>query len=189
MSVYKIIFAGPVGAGKTTSIASISDTEPFSTEEFATDEVRDIKDKTTVAMDYGVMALDNGEKIHLYGVPGQERFGFMWEILTEGGIGLILLLNNENEHPLQEMEFYLDSFNDFIERTALAVGVTRMQHGQGPGLDEYAVALAARGLKVPVLEVDGRKYEDVVTLVQSLLYTLDPGLSQSAADGLAQQME
>lgn len=176
MSVYKIIFAGPVGAGKTTSIATISDIEPFSTEEFATDEVRDIKDKTTVAMDYGLMELENGANIHLYGVPGQARFDFMWEILTEGGIGLILLLNNENEKPLDEMEFYLDSFKDFIDRTSLAVGVTRMRPGKGPSLDEYAIKLTQRGLVAPVLEVDGRIPEDVITLVQSLLYTLDPGL-------------
>ena len=180
MSVYKIIFAGPVGAGKTTSIASISDIEPFTTEEFATDEVRELKDKTTVAMDYGLMALANGEHIHLYGVPGQVRFDFMWEILVEGGIGLILLLNNENARPLEEMAFYLDRFKDFIDRTALAVGVTRMEPGSGPGLDDYAAVLAQRGMQAPIFEVDGRKSEDVVTLVQSLLYTLDPGLLQPA---------
>jgi hypothetical protein len=174
--MHKIVFAGPVGAGKTTSIAAISDIEPFTTEEFATDEVSNIKAKTTVAMDYGLMELENGERIHLYGVPGQTRFDFMWEIITEGGIGLILLLNNENNKPLEEMEFYLDSFQEFIERTALAIGVTRMQTNKRPDLDDYAEVLARRGLKVPVFEVDGRKPEEVITLVQSLLYSLDPGL-------------
>ena len=177
MNTYKIVFAGPVGAGKTTSIAAISDIEPFTTEEFATDEVKNLKDKTTVAMDYGLMELGNGEHIHLYGVPGQMRFDFMWEIITEGGIGLVLLLNNESAQPLEEMEVYLDSFKRFIERTALAVGVTRMQPGKGPGLEDYAARLAQRGVTAPVFEVDGRKPEDVVTLVQSLLYTLDPGLA------------
>jgi signal recognition particle receptor subunit beta len=176
MNGYKIVFAGPVGAGKTTSIASISDVEPFTTEEVATDEVRNLKDKTTVAMDYGLMELAGGEHIHLYGVPGQVRFDFMWEIIVEGGIGLILLLNNQNEKPLEEMDFYLDSFKDFIGRTALAIGVTRMQSGKGPDLDDYAVCLAKRGMKAPIFEVDGRRPEDVITLVQALLYTLDPGL-------------
>jgi Predicted GTPase len=176
MSVYKIVFAGPVGAGKTTSIASISDIEPFTTEESATDEVKNIKDKTTVAMDYGLMELGGGEHLHLYGVPGQVRFDFMWEIIVEGGIGLILLLNNQSEKPLDEMEFYLDSFKDYIDRTALAVGVTRMQPGKGPDIDDYAACLARRGMKAPVFDVDGRRPEDVITLVQSLLYTLDPGL-------------
>lgn len=176
MNVYKIVFAGPVGAGKTTSIAAISDIEPFTTEEYATDEVKNLKDKTTVAMDYGLMELGSGEHIHLYGVPGQARFDFMWEIIVEGGIGLILLLNNESENPLDEMDFYIDNFKDFIDKTALAIGVTRMRTGKGPDIDDYVTRLAKRGFRVPVFEVDGRKPEDVVTLVQSLLYTLDPGL-------------
>lgn len=178
MNVYKIVFAGPVGAGKTTSIASISDIEPFTTEEYATDEVKNLKDKTTVAMDYGLMELGSGEHIHLYGVPGQARFDFMWEIITEGGIGLLLLLNNENQNPLDEMDFYIDNFKDFIDRTAMAIGVTRMRAGNTPNIDDYVDRLAKRGLRVPVFEVDGRKPEDVITLVQSLLYTLDPGLKQ-----------
>lgn len=185
MSVYKIIFAGPVGAGKTTSIAAISDIEPFTTEEFATDEVRTMKEKTTVGMDYGLMQLPDGQPIHLYGVPGQARFDFMWDIVVEGGIGLVLLVNNEAEKPLEDMDRYLESFRTFIERTALTVGVTRMQPGRGPGLDAYADILARRGIRAPVFEVDGRKPEDVVTLVQSLLYTLDPGLSVAPARSAA----
>jgi len=73
MSQYKIIFTGPVGAGKTTAIASISDVEPFSTDKLSTDMTAKRKAKTTVAMDYGYMKLDSGETIHLYGTPGQER--------------------------------------------------------------------------------------------------------------------
>ena len=178
MSVYKIVFAGPVGAGKTTSIAAISDVEPFTTEEYATDEVRNLKAKTTVAMDYGLMELGNGEHIHLYGVPGQVRFDFMWEIITDGGIGLVLLLNNENEDPLADLDFYLDSFKELVARTALAVGVTRMHPGRGPDIDAYEARLFERGIFAPVFEVDGRKPADVVTLVQSLLYTLDPGMRE-----------
>jgi hypothetical protein len=55
-----------------------------------------------------------------------------------------------------------------------------MQPTSGPSLDDYAAVLAERGLRAPVFEVDGRKPEDVITLVQSLLYTLDPGLPQHA---------
>ena len=56
-----------------------------------------------------------------------------------------------------------------------------MQPGKGPALDDYAAVLTQRGMLAPVFEVDGRKPEDVITLVQSLLYTLDPGLLQPAA--------
>ena len=62
---------------------------PIKTDEAASDMTKTRKAGTTVAMDYGVMHLDDGEKIHLYGTPGQARFDFMWDILTTGGIGLI----------------------------------------------------------------------------------------------------
>ena len=81
MAVYKLVFAGPVGAGKTTAVQSLSDIEVVSTESVATDETRRLKRTTTVAMDYGVMRLDNGDQVHLYGTPGQKRFDFMWDIL------------------------------------------------------------------------------------------------------------
>jgi len=178
VSTYKIIFTGPVGAGKTTAITAISDIEPFTTEEIATDEVRHMKQNTTVAMDYGSMTLDNGEHIHLYGTPGQERFDFMWEILTEGGIGLILLLNNKSPAPLDELAFYLDRFKGFIDATGIAIGVSRMEIGQFPTIDDYVGVLQRRQMNVPVFEVDPREPHDVVILTQALLYSLDPGLSQ-----------
>lgn len=176
MSVYKIIFTGPVGAGKTTAIASISDIEPFQTEELASDETRNMKENTTVAMDYGMLKLEDGERIHLYGTPGQERFDFMWDILTEGGLGLVLLLNNANPDPLKDLEFYLGAFRAFIDESGLAIGVTRMCESSKPDLDDYAKLLETHDLHCPVFEVDARNAEDVIRLTSSLLYSIDPGL-------------
>lgn len=177
MNTYKIIFTGPVGAGKTTAIAAISDIEPFATEEVATDEVANMKEHTTVAMDYGVMKLENGERIHLYGTPGQARFDFMWEILTEGGIGLILLLNNESPEPLKELEYYLDVFKEFIDNTSVVIGVTRSgSESANCNFTDYHRALSDRKLNIPVFEVDGRQQRDVVILTQALLHSLDPGV-------------
>lgn len=178
MESFKIVFAGPVGAGKTTAIAAISDIEPFQTEEFATDHVRDIKENTTVAMDYGMMKLENDERIHLYGTPGQERFDFMWEILTEGGIGLVLLMNNKNAEPLHELEKYLDSFGDYIKSTGVTIGVTRMEVQSTPSIDDYQKVLKQRNICAPVIEVDPRDQNDVILLIESLLYSIDPGLKQ-----------
>lgn len=176
MNAYKIVFSGPVGAGKTTAITSISDIEPFQTEEYATDEVSDLKDNTTVAMDYGLIKLDDGERIHLYGTPGQERFNFMWEILSDGAIGLILLMNNLEPDPLNTLEKYLDAFAGHIDSTGMAIGVTRMETGRGPSIDDYHAVLNKRQIVAPVLDVDPRVKNDVIRLTESLLYSLDPGL-------------
>lgn len=175
---HKIIFTGPVGAGKTTAISSISEIDPITTDEQASDMTRNRKPKTTVAMDYGQITLGANAKVHLYGTPGQERFDFMWEILTKGGIGLILLLDNTRPTPFKDMKFYIDSFRNFIEQTRLVIGVTQMDIKQSPTIDEYTSQLGALALEAPVFEVDARRKEDVSALVEALLLSLDPGIKE-----------
>ena len=176
---YKIIFTGPVGAGKSTAIQSISDEPPVMTEAAASDMTQARKSTTTVAMDYGVMKLSDAEKIHLYGTPGQERFNFMWDILTQGGLGLVMLLDNTRKNPLQDMKFFLDSFHDFIYKTKVAIGITRMDLDGGPQIKDYQQHLQGYGIKPPMFEVDARETQDVKVLVRSLLYSLDPGLAEA----------
>jgi uncharacterized protein len=174
----KIIFSGTVGAGKSTAIAALSDIPPVSTEAVASDETAALKKTTTVAMDYGVLNLPDGEKVMLYGTPGQERFSFMWEILSEGGIGLVLLISNASTDPLKDLENYLAAFRKFISGTAVAIGVTHMDRSPEPGLDAYRQKLADLGHDpLPaIFQADARNRDDVAMLVKALLYTLNPGL-------------
>lgn len=176
---FKIVFTGPVGAGKSTAIHSISDEPPIMTEAAASDMTQGRKPTTTVAMDYGIMKLSDTEKIHLYGTPGQERFSFMWDILTEGGLGLIMLLDNTRSNPFQDIKFFLESFHDFIYTTKVAIGVTRMDLQSTPTIEDYHQQLHGSGLKPPIFEVDARETKDVSVLVRSLLYALDPGLAET----------
>jgi len=178
MTTNKIIFTGPVGAGKTTAISTISDVEPFCTEQFATDETKERKELTTVAMDYGMLKLQSGELIHLYGTPGQSRFDFMWEILTEGGIGVVILIDNSRPNPLEDFAFFVNSFRSFIRDTAAVVGITRSDIAHRPGIDDYWRITSELDLNVPIFEVDARDRNDVVCLVQALLYSLDAGIEE-----------
>lgn len=176
MSQYKIIFTGPVGAGKTTAIHSISDVPPVKTDASASDMTKTRKAATTVAMDYGIMNLAENEKIHLYGTPGQERFDFMWDILTVGGIGLVLLLDNTRADPFQDMKFFLESFSKFISDTTVVIGITQMDLSNKPSIEDYHTHLENLGLKPAIFSVDARVKSDISVLVQALLYSLDPGL-------------
>ncbi|MET0090669.1 MAG: ATP/GTP-binding protein [Candidatus Thiodiazotropha sp.] len=178
MSECKIIFTGPVGAGKTSAIRAISDIEPISTDELTTDMTRNKKPGTTVALDYGLIKLQADERIHLYGTPGQERFDFMWEILTQGGIGLILLISNQRPDPFQDMHFFIEAFKSFLHENNLVIGVTQMDLNDHPSIADYHLQLESSGYKVPVFEVDARNRRDVGVLVEALLFTLDPGLDE-----------
>lgn len=174
----KIIFAGPTGAGKTTAIAAISDIPVVSTESAATDDVALRKANTTVAMDYGVLRLEDGTNVHLYGTPGQERFSFMWEILAQGGMGLVLMLDQARPDPLADLELYFGAFRRFVERTgnAMVVGVTRMDLMPGSTVHPIRDRLIAQGINVPVFEVDARERQDVKQLLLALLVGLDPAV-------------
>jgi len=177
LSNKKVIFTGPVGAGKTTAIRSLSDIPIISTNEEASDMTKDRKPQTTVAMDYGRINIGKKEKIHLYGTPGQERFSFMWDILTKGALGLILLLDNSRENPQQDLKFYTNAFKDFIEKGDLIIGVTRMDEVNSPTINDYRNWLEKLSLSAPVFTVDARERKDVSSLVQALLYSLDPGIA------------
>ncbi|MFI0546868.1 MAG: GTP-binding protein [Brachymonas sp.] len=172
--VYKLVFAGPVGAGKTTAIQTLSDIEVVSTDAQASDEVRLLKKTTTVAMDYGLMKLANGDQVRLYGTPGQQRFDFMWEILTENALGLVLMIKASAPDPVADLRSYVQAFRAFIDETALVVGLT---HGDVAGCNTRAdimQALESLGLPPVVLDADARNRPHMAALVKSLIYSIDP---------------
>ena len=181
---HKIIFTGPVGAGKSTAISAISDVPVISTEAMATDEIKQLKLTTTVAMDYGVLRLGHGEQVHLYGTPGQERFDFMWDILTKGGIGLVLLINNSTPDPIGDVRQFIRHFAAFINETGVVIGITQTDISPSPGIDEYHASLFGPQAEIslhippPIFAVDARNRDDVRMLVEALLYALDPDLAR-----------
>ncbi len=174
--LHKILFAGPVGAGKTTAITSVSDSPVVATDAQASDEVLERKQTTTVAMDYGTLQIDPQLNIQLVGTPGQERFGFMWEILSQGAIGVVFLFDNARPEPLADMAFYIDAFRTLVDRQggAAVVGVTRSDLAPSPGLDRYREELMRMGYRLPVFEVDARKRDDVKVALLALASELNP---------------
>lgn len=173
---HKIIFAGPVGSGKTTAISSVSDIMVVGTEAKASDEVAYRKANTTVAMDYGILNLEDGGKVHLYGTPGQDRFNFMWEILSEGAMGFVILIDSARPDPLDDLEYYLNAFRKPITQCgdAVVIGVTRTElNPQIDLLDRFHECIAAMKLNIPVFEVDGRERKDVKKLLLALLAVIE----------------
>nr|WP_295814061.1 ATP/GTP-binding protein [uncultured Deinococcus sp.] len=90
MHPIKIVVSGAVGAGKTTLIQTLSETEVISTDVVASEDIG--KDNTTIAFDFGTVQLGD-DLLLLFGTPGQERFDFMWDVLCQGAMGLLLLVS------------------------------------------------------------------------------------------------
>lgn len=173
MSEIKLIITGTPGAGKTTAIGAISETPPVKTDTATTDDLASVKEVTTVAMDFGEITLDDGQKVFIYGTPGQRRFEFMWKILVEGGLGLIILVDCSREDPLADLDMYLENFADFIERTSVVIGVTRRDLSETPSLDDFYERIEGWGRVFPVMEIDAREAEDVSLLVNALISSLE----------------
>ena len=166
---YKIIFSGSMGAGKTTAIQALSEVSAIKTDVTNTDKAQHSKETTTVAMDYGEITLEGGDRLRLYGTPGQARFDFMWKILAKGALGLIVLVDNSREDPVNDMLSFIDSFGEILARQAVVVGVGRCETHPVPTIDDYYAALSERNINIPLFSCDVRKAEDVLMLVQTLL--------------------
>lgn len=117
----KLVVSGPVGAGKTTLIHSLSDIAVVNTDETSTEQIG--KEKTTVAMDYGLLTLD-GIQINLFGTPGQDRFDFMWDVLCEGALGLVLLVAGDAPETFPHARRILEFITSRIP-VPFIIGVTR----------------------------------------------------------------
>jgi len=102
MNTYKVVVTGPFNAGKTEFVRTASDIEIVSTERIITDAAaKEGKTATTVALDYGHVKVGDA-LLHLYGTPGQERFKFMWNILSSSSDAFILVVDSEDRTSFME---------------------------------------------------------------------------------------
>jgi signal recognition particle receptor subunit beta len=155
----KIVIAGGFAVGKTTFIGSISDIEPLSTEAAMTEHsvgvddaggVTDRKTSTTVAMDFGRIALPGDLWLYLFGTPGQDRFHFMWDDLVTGAIGAVVLVDTERlEQCFDAVDYFEARQIPFVLAVNCFDGVAKHS------LDEVRSALAVRE-GVPVFYTDAR---------------------------------
>jgi signal recognition particle receptor subunit beta len=120
VSAYKIVVTGPFSSGKTEFVKTISDIPVVSTEKRITTEDRGIKAETTVAMDFGRVTLD-GDTLYLYGTPGQTRFDFMWEILSDEMNGFIVLVDSTDPPSFPEAAELIELFSSFVNVPHLIV--------------------------------------------------------------------
>ncbi len=176
----KIVVTGPFAAGKTTLIRTISEITVLSTERGITDETKARKAETTVAMDFGRITIDRDLVLYLFGTPGQDRFDFMWEILGEGMLGYVLLVDSTRPESFDEALGILDAFRK-MARVPFVVAVNRTEGLDPAGEDRLRAALRLEP-DVPLVPCDATDKDSVKAVLLALLYSVLDDIEATAAN-------
>ncbi len=171
MQTVKMVITGPFSSGKTEFIRSISEIDVVSTERgISTAGEREVKENTTVAMDFGRITVDDDLVLYLFGTPGQRRFDFMWEILAEGMLGFIVMVDSAKPETFREAKSILETFRAYAP-TPYVVAANKQDHPDAWTIEDLRIALRIEeGVKVlPCVAKDRDKVRNVLL---ELLYTI-----------------
>ncbi len=167
----KLLIAGGVGVGKTTFVGAASEIEPLSTEEIITtasvgvDDLNGVEGKstTTVAFDFGRITLSPSLVLYLFGTPGQHRFWFMWNELSNGALGAVVLADTRRlEACFEAVDFFENRGIGFL------VAVNQFDGGYSYTPDEVRTALNLKP-QVPVTMCDARSRRSAMSVLATLI--------------------
>lgn len=170
MQTVKMVVTGPFNAGKTEFIKSVSEIDVVSTERKITSEAEKIKETTTVAMDFGRITVDDDLVLYLFGTPGQKRFDFMWEILSEGMLGFIVIVDSTRPETFREARGILQTFKAYAP-TPYVVAANKQDMEDSWEVDDLRIALKIDG-KVKMLPCVAKQKESVKAVLLELLYSI-----------------
>ena len=157
--VLKLVVSGDVGAGKTTFVRAISEIEPITTDEAVTDAATLLlKEYTTVAMDFGLLTVDEDLILHIYATPGQKRFSFMWDVLAENCFGLIFLADASRMDSVLETNDIISYFQEHYPNIPYIVGITKLDL---PESLAFSAVVTLLGRDIQYLPLNANNPEEV----------------------------
>jgi uncharacterized protein len=170
MHTVKMVVTGPFNAGKTEFISAVSEIAVVSTERKITDATSTIKKETTVAMDFGRITVDEDLVLYLFGTPGQKRFDFMWEILSEGMLGFVVLVDSVRPETFREARRILDIFHSYA-KTPYVVAANKQDLEDAWSPEDLRIALKVHP-DIKLLPCVAKDKESVKSILLELLYSI-----------------
>jgi hypothetical protein len=165
-----MVVTGPFNSGKTAFIGSVSEIPVVHTERKISDGTRNVKEQTTVAMDFGRITIDKDLSLYLFGTPGQKRFDFMWEILSEGMLGFVVLVDSARPETFREARRILDTFRSY-SNTPFVIGANKQDDEDAWPPDDLKIALGLDH-SVRILPCIATQKESVKSILLELLYVI-----------------
>lgn len=169
---YKIVVLGTMGAGKSTLVHALAGGRVVDTDVANTDRASD-KVSTTVAMDYADIDLPNGDRLRLYGTPGQARFDFIWPVLLQGASGVLVLADASTPDLAGDLDCYLLALREHAPDVAAAIGVSKLDLAPHADIDALAVRSAEVLRPLPVVPFDPRADTTVMMLMDVLMSEIE----------------
>jgi small GTP-binding protein len=170
MQTVKMVVTGPFNAGKTEFIRSVSEIDVVSTERKISTEAEKIKNTTTVAMDFGRITVDKELVLYLFGTPGQKRFDFMWEILSEGMLGFVVMVDSTRPESFREARHILETFRAYAP-TPYVVAANKQDRKEAWEADDIRIALRLDP-NIKMLNCVATQKESVKSILLELLYSI-----------------
>jgi small GTP-binding protein len=170
MQTLKMVVTGPFNAGKTEFIQSVSEIDVVSTERKISSEIERIKETTTVAMDFGRITVDNDMVLYLFGTPGQKRFDFMWEILSEGMLGFVVIIDSSRPETFREARKILETFRAYAP-TPYVVAANKQDCEDAWEISDMRISLRLSP-EIKLLECVATDKDSVKNVLLELLYSI-----------------
>lgn len=165
----KLVIIGDIGAGKTCLINTLSEISPVMTEAKSSIDIG--KELTTVGIDYGRISLNEQTALGLYGVPGQERYAFLWEMVSESVWGVMVLVKSTEPLRLDYLDRLLSHFIDDQRQTPCMVALTHAEDTDPQALKDLSakveLVLEERGVRAPTLPIDCRSEASATLLLHT----------------------
>jgi small GTP-binding protein len=171
MQTVKMVVTGPFSAGKTEFIRSVSEIDVVSTERKITSaNEKSVKEATTVAMDFGRITVDDDLVLYLFGTPGQRRFDFMWEILSEGMLGFIVMVDSTRPETFREARSILETFHAYAP-TPYVVAANKQDMNDAWDIEDMRHVLRLDS-KVKLITCVATDRDSVKAILLELLYSI-----------------
>lgn len=170
MQTVKMVVTGPFNSGKTEFIRSVSEIDVVSTEKKISSSNEKVKNTTTVAMDFGRITVDKDLVLYLFGTPGQKRFDFMWEILSEGMLGFVVMVDSTRPETFRESRSILETFRAYAP-TPYVVAANKQDCQDAWDLEDMRIALRLDP-NVKLLPSVALEKESVKVVLLELLFSI-----------------